>query len=150
MEPVQTVCQGQSKQRSIVFSYKKVVCKKKVHLSMLRSQVAIFIKREKLFFEIAPCDSELNGRLTTSFLNGVQKLASAAISPTKRKIRGAILVWLFLLLDAGQLFYNLLFIFHFIQIKSFRVCCRSCCITIFFRNNRWDTIFRQSAITNFQ
>ncbi|MBL5008828.1 hypothetical protein A5860_001738 [Enterococcus faecium] len=39
---------------------------------MLRSQVAIFIKREKLFFEIAPCDSELNGRLTTSFLNGVQ------------------------------------------------------------------------------
>ena len=53
---------------------------------MLRSQVAIFIKREKLFFEIAPCDSELNGRLTTSFLNGVQKLASAAISPTKRKI----------------------------------------------------------------
>ncbi|HFD1809999.1 TPA: hypothetical protein QFJ99_001458, partial [Enterococcus faecium] len=39
-----------------------------------RSQVKIFIKHEKLFFEIAPYDSELNGRLTTSFLNGVQKL----------------------------------------------------------------------------
>jgi uncharacterized membrane protein YfhO len=51
-----------------------------------RSQVKIFNKHEKLFFEIAPCDSELNGRLTTSFLNGVQKLASAVISPTKRKI----------------------------------------------------------------
>ena len=37
-----------------------------------RSQVKIFIKHEKLFFEIAPYDSELNGRLTTSFLNGVQ------------------------------------------------------------------------------
>ncbi|PQD55415.1 hydrolase [Enterococcus faecium] len=41
------------------------------------------------------------------FLNGVQKLASAVISPTKRKIGGAIFVWLFLLLDAGQLFHNL-------------------------------------------
>ncbi|PQG94876.1 hydrolase [Enterococcus faecium] len=60
-----------------------------------------------MFFEIAPCDSELNGRLTTSFLNGVQKLASAVISSTKRKIGGAIFVWLFLLLDAGQLFHNL-------------------------------------------
>ena len=39
---------------------------------MPRSQVAIFIKDEKLFFKIAPCDSELNDRLTTSFLNGVQ------------------------------------------------------------------------------
>ncbi|KAA0692352.1 hydrolase [Enterococcus faecium] len=44
---------------------------------------------------------------TTSPLNGVQKLASAVISPTKRKIGGAILVWLFLLLDAGQLFHDL-------------------------------------------
>ncbi|RCG12388.1 hypothetical protein B1145_04520, partial [Enterococcus faecium] len=51
-----------------------------------RSQGTIVNKHEKLFFEIAPCDSELNGRLTTSFLNGVQKLASAVISPTKRKI----------------------------------------------------------------
>ncbi|EGP5256930.1 hydrolase [Enterococcus faecium] len=39
---------------------------------------------------------------------GVQKLASAVISPIKRKIGGAIFVWLFLLLDAGQLFHNLL------------------------------------------
>ncbi|WP_192795648.1 hypothetical protein [Enterococcus faecium] len=44
---------------------------------------------------------------TTSSLNGVQKLASAVISPTKRKIGGAIFVWLFLLLDAEQLFHNL-------------------------------------------
>lgn len=53
-------------------------------------------------------------------------------------------------LEADHFYHNLLFIFHFIQIKSFRVCCRSCCITIFFRNNIWDTIFRQSAIANFQ
>ncbi|MCC9081921.1 hypothetical protein LOS20_05890 [Enterococcus faecium] len=37
-------------------------------------------------------------------INGVQKLASAVISLTKRKIGEAIFVWLFLLLDAGQLF----------------------------------------------
>ncbi|EPI10187.1 hypothetical protein D357_01500 [Enterococcus faecium SD3B-2] len=43
-----------------------------IHLSTPRPQVTIFIKDEKLFFEIAPCDSELNDRLTTSFLNGVQ------------------------------------------------------------------------------
>ncbi|PQF87930.1 hypothetical protein CUS59_01710 [Enterococcus faecium] len=48
-----------------------------------RPQVTIFIKHEKLFFEIAPCDSELNGRLTTSSLNGVQKLASTALSPIR-------------------------------------------------------------------
>ncbi|PQB77287.1 hydrolase [Enterococcus faecium] len=41
-------------------------------------------------------------------INSVQKLASAVISPTKRKIRGAIFVWSFLLLDAGQLFHDLL------------------------------------------
>ncbi|PWS24548.1 hydrolase [Enterococcus faecium] len=56
---------------------------------------------------MAPCDSELNGRLTTSSLNGVQKLASAVISLTKRKIGEAIFVWLFLLFDEGQLFHNL-------------------------------------------
>ncbi|EGP5221903.1 hydrolase [Enterococcus faecium] len=38
---------------------------------------------------------------STKKINGVQKLASAVISPTKRKIGGAIFVWLFLLLDAG-------------------------------------------------
>ncbi len=42
----------------------------------------------------------------------VQKLASEVISLTKRKIGRAIFVWLFLLLDAGQLFHNL-----FIQIQ---------------------------------
>ncbi|AYA33409.1 hypothetical protein CTI32_02755 [Enterococcus faecium] len=42
----------------------------------------------------------------------VQKLASEVISLTKRKIGRAIFVWLFLLLDAGQLFHNL-----FIKIK---------------------------------
>ncbi|EGP5686776.1 hydrolase [Enterococcus faecium] len=42
-----------------------------------------------------------------SSLNGVQKLASAVIRPAKRKIGGAIFVWLFLLLDVGQLFHNL-------------------------------------------
>ncbi len=31
-----------------------------------RAQVTIFIKHEKLFVEIVPCASELNGRLTTS------------------------------------------------------------------------------------
>ncbi|AUJ68341.1 hydrolase [Enterococcus faecium] len=40
-------------------------------------------------------------------LNSIQKLVSAVISPTKRKIGEAIFVWLFLLLDAGQLFHNL-------------------------------------------
>ncbi|EJY32146.1 hypothetical protein HMPREF1353_01120 [Enterococcus faecium 513] len=54
-----------------------------VLLTTPRSQDTIFNKHEKLFFEIALCDSEWNGRLTTSFLNGVQKLASAVISPTK-------------------------------------------------------------------
>ncbi|PQD54956.1 hypothetical protein CUM58_08515 [Enterococcus faecium] len=56
-----------------------------------------------------------NAVFTTSSLNGVQKLASAVISPTKRKIGGAIFVWLFLLLDAEQLFHNL----FLITIKSY-------------------------------
>ena len=38
-----------------------------VLLSTPRSQVKIFNKHEKLFFEIVPCDSEMNGRLTTSW-----------------------------------------------------------------------------------
>ncbi|WP_218777729.1 hypothetical protein, partial [Enterococcus faecium] len=52
-----------------------------------------------------------------SGINGVQKLASAVISPTKRKIGGAIFVWLFLLLNAGQLFHNILIFYLF-----FRLC----------------------------
>ncbi|WP_219842790.1 hypothetical protein, partial [Enterococcus faecium] len=50
-----------------------------------RSQVTIFIKHEELFFEIAPCDSELNGRLTTSFLNGVPEVASSKNKPKFHK-----------------------------------------------------------------
>ncbi|MBW6194277.1 hypothetical protein KZ855_33960, partial [Pseudomonas aeruginosa] len=48
-------------------------------------------------------------RVTVPFLkiNGVQKLASAVISPAKLKTLGAVFTWLFLLLDAEQLFYNL-------------------------------------------
>ncbi|HFN9951085.1 TPA: hypothetical protein ACGVDH_002157, partial [Enterococcus faecium] len=41
-------------------------------------------------------------------INGVQKLTSAVISPAKLKTLGAVFTWLFLLLDAEQLFYNLL------------------------------------------
>ncbi|WP_229216113.1 hypothetical protein [Enterococcus faecium] len=52
----------------------------------------------------------LNISVTTSPLNGVQKLASAVISPTKRKIGRTIFVWLFLLLDAGQFFHDLFFV----------------------------------------
>ncbi len=37
-------------------------------------------------------------------INGVQKLASAVISPAKLKTLGAVFTWLFLLLDAEQLF----------------------------------------------
>ncbi|EGP5686572.1 hydrolase [Enterococcus faecium] len=47
---------------------------------------------------------KLTTSVTPSSLNGVQKLASAVISPAKRKIGGAIFVWLGLLLDAEQLF----------------------------------------------
>ncbi|MBR8695439.1 hypothetical protein I8F73_04735 [Enterococcus faecalis] len=84
MEPVQTVrIKGNQNNVPSFFGYKSSVAKKKVHLSMLRSQVAIFIKREKLFFEIAPCDSELNGRLTTSFLNGVQKTCICGNKPNQ-------------------------------------------------------------------
>ena len=72
-----------------------------------RPQVTIFNKHEKLFFEIDPCDSEWNGRLTPSSLNGVQKLASTALNPIRWKIWSAIFIWLFLLLDAEQLFHNL-------------------------------------------
>ncbi|HFJ6288835.1 TPA: hypothetical protein ACHGMN_000348, partial [Enterococcus faecium] len=58
----------------------KIGNKKMIHLSTPRPQVTIFIKDEKLFFEIALCDSELNDRLTTSFLNGVPEVASSKIS----------------------------------------------------------------------
>ncbi|EGP5266645.1 hydrolase [Enterococcus faecium] len=44
----------------------------------------------------------MNGRLTTSFLNGVQKLASAVITPTKRKIGGAISPFISLILRSKR------------------------------------------------
>ena len=71
---------------------------------------------------IVSCDQEIGRRTTiirkkgtvTVFchspflrINGVQKLASAVISPAKLKTLGAVFTWLFLLLDAEQLFYNL-------------------------------------------
>ncbi len=43
-----------------------------------RSQVTIFNKHEKLFFEIATCDSELNGRLTTSWYKRCSKACICA------------------------------------------------------------------------
>ncbi|MCZ4369706.1 hypothetical protein O3Q50_09395 [Enterococcus lactis] len=66
---------------------------------------------------IVSCDQEIGRRttiirkkdcdkkLSQSFLriNGVQKLASAVISPAKLKTLGAVFTWLFLLLDAEQL-----------------------------------------------
>ncbi|MEM5667494.1 hypothetical protein AAHH62_09755 [Enterococcus faecium] len=57
---------------------------------------------EQQLFEKGDCDSFLS----QSFLriNGVQKLASAVISPAKLKTLGAVFTWLFLLLDAEQLF----------------------------------------------
>ena len=56
-----------------------------VLLPIPRSQVTIFNKHEELFFEIVPCDSELNGRLTTSFLNGVPEVASSKNKPEFHK-----------------------------------------------------------------
>ena len=41
------------------------------------------------FFEIVPCDSEMNGRLTTSSFNGVQS-ADPRLAQTNGKIRGTI------------------------------------------------------------
>ncbi|EOA7299115.1 hypothetical protein ACIMQ6_000586 [Enterococcus faecium] len=52
----------------------------------------------------------LNLSVTTSPLNGVQKLTFTVISSTKRKTGSTIFVWLFFLLDAGQLFHNFFFV----------------------------------------
>ncbi|EGP5091875.1 hydrolase [Enterococcus faecium] len=54
--------------------------------------------------------SRLNLSVTTSPLNGVQKLTFTVISSTKRKTGSTIFVWLFFLLDAGQLFHNFFFV----------------------------------------
>ncbi|MFS1125638.1 hypothetical protein, partial [Enterococcus faecalis] len=69
-----------------------------------------FVKYGKLFFKIASYRSRLNLSVTTSPLNGVQKLTFTVISSTKRKTGSTIFVWLFLLLDAGQLFHNFFFV----------------------------------------
>ncbi|EFS10181.1 hypothetical protein HMPREF1350_01203 [Enterococcus faecium 509] len=50
----------------------KIGNKKMIHLSTPRPQVTIFIKDEKLFFEIALCDSELNEQAHNLLVNGVQ------------------------------------------------------------------------------
>ncbi|EMF0547673.1 hypothetical protein HKH36_001010 [Enterococcus faecium] len=69
-----------------------------------------FVKYRKLFFKIASYRSRLNLSVTTSPLNGVQKLTFTVISSTKRKTGSTIFVWLFFLLDAGQLFHNFFFV----------------------------------------
>ncbi|AUJ67307.1 hypothetical protein EAC26_04190 [Enterococcus faecium] len=51
-----------------------------------------FVKYGKRFFKIASYRSRLNISVTTSPLNGVQKLASAIIRTTKQKIGSTILV----------------------------------------------------------
>ena len=75
---------------------------------MLRSQVAIFIKREKLFFEIAPCDSELNGRLTPSWYKRCSKASFSVLSQIYVKMLKAIFTKFFLILETKQLFHNFL------------------------------------------
>ncbi|MFB8346538.1 hypothetical protein ACFCV7_07930, partial [Enterococcus faecium] len=42
-------------------------------------------------------------------IKGVKKVSSAVISLTKRKKCGAIFAWVFLIIETGQLFHNLLF-----------------------------------------
>ncbi|MBX4232898.1 hypothetical protein, partial [Enterococcus faecium] len=43
-------------------------------------------KYKEIFFRMLSEDSGQNAEFTTTSVNGVQKLASAVISPTKRKI----------------------------------------------------------------
>ncbi|ROW77449.1 hydrolase [Enterococcus faecium] len=54
-------------------------------------------------------------------VNGVQKLTFAIISPAKSKTCGAIFAWMFLLLNAGQLFHFLLILLSLfpILLRSF-------------------------------
>ncbi|WP_426096259.1 hypothetical protein, partial [Escherichia coli] len=61
-----------------------------------RSQVTIVIKHEKLFFEIAPCDSELNGRLTTSWYKRCSKASFSVLSQIYAKMWKAIFTKFFL------------------------------------------------------
>ncbi|OFK45610.1 hypothetical protein HMPREF2816_10040 [Enterococcus sp. HMSC073E08] len=50
----------------------KIGNKKMIHLSTPRPQVTIFLKDEKLFFEIVTCDSELNEQAHNLLVNGAQ------------------------------------------------------------------------------
>ncbi|WP_219842879.1 hypothetical protein, partial [Enterococcus faecium] len=74
-----------------------------------RSQVTIFNKHEKLFFEIAPCDSELNGRLTTSWYKRCSKASFSVLSQIYAKMWKAIFTKFFLILETKRLFHNLFF-----------------------------------------
>ncbi|WP_222864272.1 hypothetical protein, partial [Enterococcus faecium] len=57
------------------------------HFPNKRCFIYFFRKKfEKQFSEIPSYFLKLTTSVTTSSLNGVQKLASAVISPTKRKI----------------------------------------------------------------
>ena len=73
-----------------------------------RSQVTISNKHEKLFFEIAPCDSELNGRLTTSWYKRCSKASFSVLSQIYVKMWKAIFTKFFLILETKQLFHNFL------------------------------------------
>ncbi|WP_207190767.1 hypothetical protein, partial [Enterococcus faecium] len=73
-----------------------------------RSQVTIFNKHEKLFFEIAPCDSELNGRLTTSWYKRCSKASFSVLSQIYAKMWKAIFTKFFLILETKRLFHDLL------------------------------------------
>ncbi|MFK2846604.1 hypothetical protein EH205_03810 [Enterococcus faecium] len=74
-----------------------------------RSQVTIFNKHEKLFFEIATCDSELNGRLTTSWYKRCSKASFSVLSQIYAKMWKAIFTKFFLILETKRLFHNLFF-----------------------------------------
>ena len=73
-----------------------------------RSQDTISNKHEKLFFEIAPCDSELNGRLTTSWYKRCSKASFSVLSQIYVKMLKAIFTKFFLILETKQLFHNFL------------------------------------------
>ena len=76
-----------------------------VLLTTPRSQDTIFNKHEKLFFEIPHSDSELNGRLTTSWYKRCSK--ACIYANESNQVKNEELFWLSLLLDAGQFFHNL-------------------------------------------
>ncbi|MGC2935921.1 hypothetical protein ACPTGZ_13225, partial [Enterococcus faecium] len=70
-----------------------------------RSQLTIFNKQEKQFFEIAPSDSELNGRLSTSWYKRCSK--ACIYANLSNQVKNEERVWLSLILEAGQFYHNL-------------------------------------------